>query len=271
MEDNRATKNRGKSPDSTGPETARTLISQLRKLAKRGAVHELRKATALLRKAFGLPSDSFRELLEAAETEGKRRDAALPADLRAIAEREKCDFELKRPHGHFGCVRLEEIETGRWRLLILDAGTTEEVCTADGAALAEAALRHIRSIEDALSRAAMFEQAFAAACRTYRAMIPDARQAPVNLLLLLCAFGKDLHRQLARGGIAPSPPLKRTEAAFLLARLLRSEQGQQRFGTHGASQHVTGDVSRHLSLPASPDPRRCSDATPIDLIVFKNQ
>lgn len=216
--------------------------------------------------------DALKPWLDKAQGATSRLRHSLGADLRDLAASHRCHFDFRPPYITFGCVTLHERTAGIWELSILDGVTIDTLPTQSATTIANAAFNHIRAIEDSLKDAKLFAKTLGAAYQWLRHVIPERTFFSPNLLMLLCTHGRGIRRQLT-SSLDSGAPISRAQFGFLLSRVHTAGQSWGKEGVrleyHGATQHVTKDASRFVSLPGSDDPRHHSQHTPIaDLAVY---
>ena len=245
-------------------------MASLKALKDRGDVAGFENAVRELQDALQLPDDVVRVWLgEAAEREREVRRQLGPG-LKEAALREACHFEFRPPYVTLGCVTIFEKQPGLWHLSVLDTVVIKRIETQNAEELANAALDIIRGIDAALLQAQELGKGVVVALQWLGDAYADMPDQPVNLVRLLCTYGKELRRGLGSTMDLPKYVLSREAFGYVLARLQRlAHEGSDGYPTlafRGATQHVTPDPTRYVSVPKDDNPRSKSTHSAVTAI-----
>ncbi|TNF32501.1 MAG: hypothetical protein EP329_09875 [Deltaproteobacteria bacterium] len=247
------------------------VASALEALKERGDVSGFEGAARRVQEALGIPDGVVNGWISDASqrAEDLRRD--LGKNLRQIAEREQCFFEYRPPRITFGCVEMHEERESRWNLTVLDTISVAKIEATRAEELAEAALEIIRGIENALLLVQDAAKGLTAGLDWLNAVYSEPTEHPVNLVRLFCIYGKDARRELGTGTGFPKIKLTREAFGYVLARIQRlaidgRDEGYPELTFRGATQHVTKDPARYVSIPKNDNPRKPSQHSPIAAI-----
>ena len=243
-----------------------SLAARVASVKADGNLAEARRLAADLQNLLGIAPEALAPWLQEVEDASKGIRASLGGELKAAAEDVGCQFDFRPPYVSMGCVTLHEVSTGTWNLSVLDGVTLESLHTHSAATLAQAARRHIDAIQETLSKARPFAKTLVAAYDLLRQSQPDQSHFSPNLLMALPRYGRGLKKELT-SAVEEGTPLSRAQFGFLLSHI-HSRGGEWgddavRLDFKGATQHVTRDPFRFVSLPGEDDPRRSSQPTPI--------
>ncbi len=215
-----------------------------------------------IQEVFGLPDEVVQQWITAASQRADDVRLGLGKKLRELAEHEKCFFEYRPPRVTFGCVELYEERPGLWSLTVLDTVTIRKIEATSADEMAKAALNIIEEIESALLQTQEVAKTLSAALQWLNEAYAERTDHPINLVRLLCTYGKDLRRQLGTVNNSPKIVISREAFGFVLARFKRlgfeKNEGYPELSYRGATQHVTKNSDRYVSVPKDDNPRRAS-------------
>lgn len=247
-----------------------TLAGAIASLRSQGNIKEFTAAVKYVQTKLDLPTEVVDQWVAKAEQEAPKIRHTLGSGLKEIAERNGCSFDFRPPYISFGCVMLHERIPETWDLSVLDGVVIESLSTQDAASLSGAALTQINRIQEALSKEEPFAKGLIAAYNWLRQAKtkPEDRFVAPNLLMVLCTYGKGLRKQLTSAvSTTPVSPLSRAEFSYLLARVrsraMAGVKGFPKLEFHGATQLVTKDPSRFISIPNQDDPHQTTHSDPI--------
>lgn len=238
------------------------LAAVLNAFKDRGDLLGFEGGARQVQEAFGLPDEVVLRWIEDASLRADNVRLNLGKKLRELADREQCFFEYCPPRVTFGCVEMHEERPGLWNLTVLDTVTVRKIEATSADELATAALKIIGGIENALVQVQEVAKALSAALQWVNDAYAERTDHPINLVRLLCTYGKDLRRQLGTGNNSPKIVISREAFGYVLARIKRlgfeKNGGYPELSYRGATQHVTKDPARYVSVPKDDNPRRAS-------------
>jgi hypothetical protein len=246
---------------------AASMRSGVEDLARRGRFDELSRVLIKVAKELRLSEKALDDLLVHCKEVNATFQNQFGSELKLAAEKARCFFDYKPPIISFGCVRLRQTKPGHWIVHVIDNAELEVVRSDDAQDIAAAALRRIDEIDGALKSFDSFAAALKSAYGFFKRLHGRVEELSPNLLMLICGGGPSVVRQLAGLGETRCTSLGRHQMGYLLASLRRRHaEGDgrlPRIAFRGATQHVTTDPYRYVSIPHTDDPREPSEPCPV--------